>query len=278
MCLLRGALSFDPRNNCWPNIDMDIYANTPVLKLDNMKHMTSNGLFRMHMEFIASVQKMDVDEATIMLLILIILFTPERAGLQQPLAVAATQERYSRLLHGYVNWRYHPSKGGVIFAKLVTKLSDLRGLSDSHNHHNLQLRTEEIQKIREEMESLKLDPYPHMPLFQPEVDLPATEFHDENWSSAHQLHEQPQGATLAPSSAVDHVENDLLMEETMAASFMKEMHKSISQVVGTPHFGYVWVHPDYYDEQMDLAEISALTDSHLYEAMPHEHVLHSNGF
>ena len=29
------------------------------------------------------------------------------------------------------------------------------------------------------MESLKLDPYPHMPLFQPEVDLPATEFHDE---------------------------------------------------------------------------------------------------
>ena len=140
MCLLRGALTFDPENNRWPNVNMSIYKNAPVLKLGNMSHMTSFKLFQMHMEFIKSIQKLGADEATIMLLILIVLFTPERAGLQQTDAVAFAQNRYSALLQRYMNWRYGPGKSHVVFSKLLTKLSDLRELSDSHNHHHLHLR------------------------------------------------------------------------------------------------------------------------------------------
>lgn len=140
MCLLRGALAFDATNNRWPNVNMSIYKNAPILKLGNMSHMTSFKLFQMHMEFIKSVQKLGADEATIMLLILIVLFTPERAGLQHTEIVASAQNRYSTLLRHYMNWRYGPRKAPIVFSKLLTKLSDLRELSDSHNHHHLHLR------------------------------------------------------------------------------------------------------------------------------------------
>lgn len=175
MCLLRGALAFDPANNHWPNVNMSIYKNAPVLKLGNMSHMTSFKLFQMHMDFIKSVQKLGADEATIMLLILIVLFTPERADLQQTEAIAFAQNRYSALLQRYTNWRYGHVQARIIFSKLLTKLSDLRELSDSHNHHHLHLRREEISSIQHQLESLKLNPYPEMKLFQEDNQAPATD-------------------------------------------------------------------------------------------------------
>ena len=137
MCHLRGALVFDPTSDRWPNVNMSLYANAPVLKVSNMNHMTSSKLFQKHMEFIAALQKLDVDEPTIMLLILIVLFTPEQAGLERADAIAAIQDRYSSILQRYVNWRYGPSQGPIAFAKVINKLSDLRELSDLHNQHHL---------------------------------------------------------------------------------------------------------------------------------------------
>ncbi len=139
MCVLRGALVFDPVNNHWPNVNMSMYKDSPVLKLDNMAIMASNRLFQMHIEFISCIQQMSVDEPTIMLLILIVLFTPERANLVHIKWVEKFQAYYTYLLERYMNWRFGPARSTFIFGKLLTKLSDLRELSDSHNGQNLVL-------------------------------------------------------------------------------------------------------------------------------------------
>ena len=139
MCLLRGALCFDATHNCWPNFNVDLYKNAPRLKLENIYHITSSRLFQMHMEFIACVQQMNVDEPTIMLVILLVLFMPERAGVTNTHLIGQAQEHYTALLQRYLNWRYGRAKAPLLFSRLLTKLSDLRELSDTHNHYNLRL-------------------------------------------------------------------------------------------------------------------------------------------
>jgi hypothetical protein len=82
---------------------------------------------------------MGVDEPTIMLLILIVLFTPERAGLLRTRWIEKYQAYYTSLLERYMGWRFGTTRSKYMFGKLLTKLSDLRELSDTHNRHNLQL-------------------------------------------------------------------------------------------------------------------------------------------
>ena len=139
MCLLRGALVFDPFNNRWPNVNMQIYKDAPTLKLGNIGHMTSSHLFQKHMEFISCVQAMGVDEPTIMLLVMIVLYTPERAGLIQKEWIERCQSHYTTLLEHYLNWRFGLRKSKGMFGKLLTKLSDLRELSETHTGNHMKL-------------------------------------------------------------------------------------------------------------------------------------------
>ena len=139
MCLLRGALVYDPLNNRWPNVNMSIYKDAPILKLENTGPLTSVHLFEKHMEFVGCVQAMGVDEPTIMLLCMVVLYTPERPGLIQTEWIEKCQSYYTGLLEHYLNWRFGPRKSNAMFGKLLTKLSDLRELSDTHNHANLRL-------------------------------------------------------------------------------------------------------------------------------------------
>ena len=139
MCVLRGALVFDPVNNCWPNTNNSMHKDTPTISLGSIAHLTSNRVFKMHMEFINCIQQMGVDEPTIMLFVLIVLFTPERAGLIRIEWIESFQAYYISLLERYMNWRFGLPRSKLMFNKLLVKLGDLRKLCSSHNRHNLQL-------------------------------------------------------------------------------------------------------------------------------------------
>ena len=141
MCVLRGALTYDPLNNRWPNVNMSLYKDAPTLKLGNIGHMTSSHIFQKHMEFVGCVQAMGVDEPTIMLLCMVVLYTPDRVGLIQSEWVEKCQMHYTTLLEHYLNWRFGLRKSRGMFGKLLTKLSDLRELSDSHTHKHVHLCT-----------------------------------------------------------------------------------------------------------------------------------------
>lgn len=115
----------------------------------------------MHMEFIGFIQQLGVDEPTIMLLILIVLFT-ERPGLLRPNWVEKYQAYYTSLLERYMGWRFGPSRAKHMFSKLLTKLSDLRELSDIHNQRNMRLGNDEISSIQQQLQHLKINPYPEL--------------------------------------------------------------------------------------------------------------------
>jgi len=162
------------------------------------------------MDFIKCVKQMNVDEPIIMLLILIVLFTPERTGLQCSDWVDRYQGHYTTLLEHYINWRFGMRKAQAMFSKLLTKLSDLRELSDFHNHHNLRLGNilisclfcinlqviiysdeEEVASIQDQLKALKLNPYRELKVVpegnDPPHSFPSNEYH----ACAPDYHHQP---------------------------------------------------------------------------------------
>ena len=76
----------------------------------------------MHMQFINGIQELGADEATVMILLLIVLFYPERAALEASDCIERVQEKYLLLLNKYVQWRYGP-KGTRTFPKVSHHLS-----------------------------------------------------------------------------------------------------------------------------------------------------------
>lgn len=148
MYLLRGAYSFDPVRNRWPNTDMPFYKDAPVVSLDDVTRIVSPAVIEKHIGFIRSVQKLDVDEAIVMLLTLIVLFT-SRPGISCPGAIEDRQIHYTTLLGRYAEWRFGPGRSKKLFNKLLTKLCDLRELSESHNQQNLHFGTSSNRKLFE---------------------------------------------------------------------------------------------------------------------------------
>lgn len=136
MCILRGAQLYDPVANRWPKVDSSIFKTTPMLKLDNITQLTSSLVFRKHMEFVVFIQQLHLDEPSVMLLVLIVLFT-KRPGLLRPETVEKCQAYYVSLLERYFDWRFGPLLSKEMFNQLLTKLSDLRALSDAHNQENM---------------------------------------------------------------------------------------------------------------------------------------------
>lgn len=139
MSILRLSLIFDPINNCWPDTKLPLYIKSPVLYLSDISQLTSPFLYQMNLDFIRWMQQTGVDEPTVMMLVLIVLFTPERAGIIWKEGVEKCQSHYTTLMERYMKWRHGPDYYKPLFGKLLTKLSDLRELSDSYNSQNLRL-------------------------------------------------------------------------------------------------------------------------------------------
>jgi hypothetical protein len=79
----------------------------------------SHELFENHMKFIKRFQKLKVDEPTSMLLIMIVMFSPERSDLEDVEKISFAQEKYCALLKKYVNWRYGPA-GSMLYPRVFT--------------------------------------------------------------------------------------------------------------------------------------------------------------
>lgn len=135
MAILRGSMVFDPVKKCWPSAKLPMYRETgPLLYLDDVARLTPENVSKKHVEFINFIQEMEFDEPVIILLILIVLFNPERLNLKKADFIEKTQFYYTTLLEDYVKWRYDANRSQM-FGKLLTKLCDLRELSDSYDFY-----------------------------------------------------------------------------------------------------------------------------------------------
>ncbi|XP_023225253.1 thyroid hormone receptor beta-like isoform X1 [Centruroides vittatus] len=156
LCFIRGAYAYDERHCCWPDKRKSLYRDSPILVFEDMKKLVSPTLYEKHMKFIYSVKELEPDEPTIMLLLVIVLLSPDRQGLDKVDVVASEQERFYILMKSYMNWRYGPENTTILYPKLLLRLPDLRELADAHTDYHLRLAKEELEEIQQRLSSLKI--------------------------------------------------------------------------------------------------------------------------
>ncbi|XP_055946226.1 thyroid hormone receptor beta-like isoform X2 [Argiope bruennichi] len=157
LCFIRGAYIYDDKLARWPHTGKPMYRDSPTLDADDIKKLVSAELFEKHMEFIRSIKDLHLDEATVMLLLVIVLMSPDRPGLENEVLVAKEQEKFYILMRKYMNWRYGEENNATLYPKVLLRLPDLRELNDNHTDYNLRLASEEIQQIQQKLSSLKID-------------------------------------------------------------------------------------------------------------------------
>lgn len=157
LCFIRGAFVYDEKLSRWPHTGKPMYRDSPTLDSDDIKKLVSPELFEKHMAFIHSIKDLYPDEATTMLLLVIVLLSPDRPGLQNVGTVEKEQEKFYILMKKYMSWRYGEDNRMALYPKLLLRLPDLRELNDYHTDYNLRLGTEETLQVQQKLSSLKID-------------------------------------------------------------------------------------------------------------------------
>ena len=94
---------------------------------------------------------MQADETTLILLLVISLFSPDRDNLEHKELVAAEQERYSMLLRCYLESAYPLSMARILYPRLLMTLTDIRNLNEEHSQVLLKVNPEGIQPLMKEV-------------------------------------------------------------------------------------------------------------------------------
>lgn len=114
------------------------------------------GLFDDHMNFVKSLAvNLHADKTTLILLLMISLFSPDRPHLTNKQMVSAEQERYSMILENYMESRYPYHLAHAFFPKLLMKLTDIRNLNEEHSQVLLKVNPEGIQPLMQEVLDLR---------------------------------------------------------------------------------------------------------------------------
>ncbi|XP_064614231.1 ecdysone receptor-like [Liolophura sinensis] len=133
---LRSARRYDPELNAL------IMANDEPFTYENMQDIGMGKFADLTMDFCASMNRMQVDNAEFALLTAVCIFS-ERPGLIEPRKVEKAQEVYSNTLQAYESIKRF--KGSQTFAKLLHKLTDLRSVGIEHAKMMLTVQVEDTK-------------------------------------------------------------------------------------------------------------------------------------
>lgn len=84
-----------------------------------MQRLVSRELFEMHITFILHMKRLRVDEPIAMLLIMTVLFSPERMPVENKVKVNQAQEKYLLLLKKYVIWKFGTTAGSRVYPQVL---------------------------------------------------------------------------------------------------------------------------------------------------------------
>ncbi len=83
-----------------------------------MQRLVSRELFEMHITFIFHMKRLRIDEPIAMLLIMTVLFSPERIPVEDKVKINRSQEKYLLLLKKYVSWKFGEAAGSKIYPQV----------------------------------------------------------------------------------------------------------------------------------------------------------------
>jgi hypothetical protein len=148
MCLLQGGAMeificsssslYDQISNKFVNIvskDRNIQGNdSSSIQLDMLRLIWSEDIFDKTIGFLKSMSELRIDEATLILTLPLVLFSPDRRDLNNRHKIYQIQSKYSFLLKKYMIWKYGLNEETIkLFNKLVLKLIELRTLHEMHS-------------------------------------------------------------------------------------------------------------------------------------------------
>jgi hypothetical protein len=148
MCLLQGGSMeificsssslYDQMANKLVNVvskDRNIEGNdNSNVQLDILRLIWSEAIFEKTIQFFKSMSELKLDEATLILFIPLILFSPDRLDLEDRKRVFLIQSKFSFLLKKYMIWKYGFNAATIkLYNKLLLKLMELRTLREMHS-------------------------------------------------------------------------------------------------------------------------------------------------
>jgi nuclear receptor subfamily 1 group I len=151
LLILRSVVSFDKEKQQF--LDSNDMENEKALKLEQFKAAgTGDVLFEEHMKFVRTLAvDLQADQTTLLLLLVISLFSPDRDNLTQKEHISQQQEHYSMLLSNYLDAVYTYPVARVMLPKLLMKLTDIRNLNEEHSQVLLKVNPEGIHPLMKEV-------------------------------------------------------------------------------------------------------------------------------
>lgn len=110
--------------------DSECAQHCSKVTLNDICQVFNVDIYHQYTRLVRWIDTLDVDDVTVLLLCLIVLFNCTCDQLSQTSVISQQQEQIIVLLKAYVTWRYGVRKSSHILCKLLLKLSDVRELAD----------------------------------------------------------------------------------------------------------------------------------------------------
>jgi len=179
---------YDSSANKFNNIvsrDRNIEGNdNSNIQLDILRLIWSEDVWERTISYLKSWSELNIDEATLILFLPLILFSPDRSDIKDRKKVYQIQSKYSFLLKKYMVWKYGKELTEKLYIKLLLKLLELRRLHEMHS------------SILLDADPAQLDPFPlALLLNEKESAQKASSSHDEVVSNESNQQTQSQQST-----------------------------------------------------------------------------------
>ena len=151
LLILRSVIAFDKEKQHF--LDPMDQENVSALNMSQFcQAVNGESLFDDHMRFVRALAvDLKADQNTVILLLMISLFSPDRPSLVNKDRVLEEQERYTELLQRYLESRYPHAITRTMFPKLLMKLTDIRNLNEEHSQVLLKVNPEVLQPLMQEV-------------------------------------------------------------------------------------------------------------------------------
>jgi len=150
LLILRSVITFDKEKQHF--LDPLDKEETSAMNLEQLRKAEGGKIFEAHMKFVKSLAiDIGADQTSLILLLVISLFSPDRSNLINKDLVGLEQERYSMLLCKYLESSYPPHLAKTYYPKLLMKLTDIRNLNEEHSQVLLKVNPEGLQPLMQEV-------------------------------------------------------------------------------------------------------------------------------
>jgi len=154
LLILRSVITFDKEKQHF--LDPCDSEESAAMNLDQLRRAEGTTLFEDHMKFVTQLAvDLKADQTTLILLLIISLFSPDRPNLLNKQLVGEEQHRYSMLLSNYLESRYSYHEARALYPKLLMKLTDIRNLNEEHSQVLLKVNPMVIQPLMQEVLDLR---------------------------------------------------------------------------------------------------------------------------